>query len=273
MRGLTTSIATMGLVLGLAAFPESAAQDRQESSDPCASMGWANERDSFRHCEVRETTLGASPLTVDAGRNGGIRVEGWDRGDVLVRAVVIAQADSEARARELAAAVQIDTSGQRVQATGPVRMDDEWWSVSFRLQVPRRSDLQLTASNGGVRITGVHGDLRFTTRNGGVRLHEVGGTVRGRTTNGGVQVSLGGERWDGTGLDVETTNGGVTLALPAGYNAQVQTATVNGSIRSEHDMTVQGDLTSRRRLDATLGSGGPLLRLTTKNGGVRLTRR
>ncbi|MFN7979262.1 MAG: hypothetical protein U0P30_14090 [Vicinamibacterales bacterium] len=43
--------------------------------------------------------------------------------------------------------------------------------------------------------------------------------MEGRTTNGGVQVRLGGSRWDGAGLSLETTNGGVTLRVPRDYSA------------------------------------------------------
>ena len=39
-----------------------------------------NNEDRARHCEMREDTIGgANPLDIDAGRNGGIRVRGWDR--------------------------------------------------------------------------------------------------------------------------------------------------------------------------------------------------
>ncbi len=39
------------------------------------------------YCEVREFTIPASSdaLDIDAGGNGGISVEGWDRSEVLVR--------------------------------------------------------------------------------------------------------------------------------------------------------------------------------------------
>ena len=68
--------------------------------------------------------------------------------------------------------------------------------------------------NGGVSIHDVTGNLEFKTVNGGVSLHHVGGYAHGRTTNGGVSIELGGDRWDGQGLDVTTTNGGVSLRVP-----------------------------------------------------------
>jgi hypothetical protein len=243
-------------------------------ADPCSSNRYNDRDDDYRrHCEVRDSTLPAGALNVDAGQNGGIVIEGWDRNEIRVRAVVQGSASTEARARELAGQVQVQAGGGRVYATGPENMRREWWSVSYRINVPRRNDLDLHASNGGITIVGVTGNMRFDTTNGGVRLEDVGGRVNGETRNGGVDVRLKGDRWDGEGLDVETSNGGVSVAIPDGYNAELETRTVNGGLRIDFPITVQGELTSRRGISTTLGSGGPLVRARTTNGGVKITRR
>jgi hypothetical protein len=243
-------------------------------ADPCRDRNGSRDNDDyFNHCEVRESTMGAGALHVDAGQNGGIHVEAWDRNEVRVRAIVQGNARSDARAREIAGQVQIQSGGGRVYATGPDLERREWWSVSYRINVPRKNDLDLNATNGGITINGVHGNLRFDTTNGGVRLNEVGGFVRGETRNGGLNITLAGSRWDGDGLDVETSNGGVNLAIPDGYNAELETRTVNGGLSIDFPVTVQGELSSRRGITTTLGSGGPPVRVRTTNGGVRINRR
>ncbi len=241
-------------------------------ADPCRD---GNDRDDdyYQHCEVRESNLPAGPLNVDAGQNGGVHVEAWDRSEIRVRAIVRGSARSDARAREIANQVQVQAGGGRVTATGPDLDRREWWSVSYRINVPRKNDLDLSATNGGITILGVSGNLRFDTTNGGVRLQDVGGRVNGDTRNGGLNVLLGGSRWDGEGLDVETSNGGVTLSIPEGYNAELETRTVNGGLRIDFPITVQGELTSRRGITTTLGSGGPPVRVRTTNGGVKINRR
>jgi hypothetical protein len=244
-------------------------------ADPCSNRSHYNDRDDdyYQHCEVRDSTLPAGPLNVDAGQNGGISVEGWDRNEIRVRAVVQGSARSEARAREIAGQVQVQAGGGRVYATGPDNDRREWWSVSYRINVPHKSDLDLRASNGGITIVAVTGNMRFDTTNGGVKLQDIGGRVNGETRNGGLDVRLNGSRWDGEGLDVETSNGGVTVAIPDGYNAEFETRTVNGGLRIDFPITVQGELTSRRGISTTLGSGGPLVRARTTNGGVKIIRR
>ena len=241
------------------------------NDNPCRDQGWDDEY--YRTCEVREESMAAGPLTVDAGQNGGIQIEGWDRNEILVRAVVTANARTEAEAKQLASSVQVQVGGGKVSATGPTTERRQWWSVSYRINVPRKNDLDLNAHNGGVSITGVSGTIRFDTTNGGVRLNDLAGDVRGGTRNGGLNVSLSGDRWDGPGLDVETSNGGVNLYIPEGYNADLTTRTVNGGFRSDFPMTIQGELSPRQGISTTLGSGGPPVRVRTTNGGLRINRK
>ena len=70
---------------------------------------------------------------------------------------------------------------------------------------------------------------------------------------------------------METSNGGVTVDIPQNYNAEFETRTVNGGLNIDFPITVQGELTSRRGITTTLGSGGPPVRVRTTNGGVRVT--
>ena len=259
-----TALFGIAAVLSLAA-PAALAQDQDD--DWCdrnhdGDRGWA--------CEVREFTLSAGDLLrVDASPNGGIRVEGWDRNEVLVRARVSAHADSDGDARDIVSRITVTTDG-RIDSDGPRTGRDESWSVSYHVFAPRNSDLSLSTTNGGIGIENVAGDIDFRTTNGGVKLDAVAGDVRGHTTNGGLDIRLSGSEWQGGGLDVTTTNGGVRLAIPEGYNARLETGTTNGGLRFDFPVTVQGRLD--RELTVDLGSGGRLIRAKTTNGGVVVRR-
>ena len=230
-----------------------------------------NDDDGERYCEVREATLAAdrSIIDVDASPNGGVRVEGWDRDEILVRAKVMTRARSESDAREMAQKVELDL-GRSIHAEGPKTGKNEGWWVSYRVFVPRRSNLKLESVNGGISISEVSGEIDFRTTNGGVVLDALAGDVNGSTTNGGVKIELTGNGWDGSGLDVRTTNGGVKLAIPDGYNAELESGTVNGGFRIEFPITVQGRID--RRIEAVLGDGGKKIRVHTTNGGVVVER-
>ena len=107
------------LTLALAATAATGlAQPRNQPSIDCRD-GVYRDRDREVYCLNREETFaGSGLLDVDASRNGGIRVRGWDRNDIRLVARIVAYGESESRARALAEAVRIET-GPRVRATGP----------------------------------------------------------------------------------------------------------------------------------------------------------
>ena len=233
--------------------------------------GQRGDRRLAAFCEMREQTLpAAARLAVDGGQNGGLTVKGWSRGDVLVRARVQAQAETEAGARALAGQVRIETPSGQVRASGPLSQGREHWSVTYEIFVPQRTGLSLQAHNGGVSISDVRGDIDFETTNGGVTLTRLAGNVRGHTTNGGVRVDLEGDHWDGPGLDARTTNGGVKIVVPDRYSAQFEAETVHGGVHFGFPAAVQKR--ANQRVSVQLGSGGATVRAVTTNGGVSIDR-
>jgi len=244
-------------------------KDKDKASMDCRD-DWHGER-LASHCEIKEQTLpGAGAVSVDGRKNGGVSVKGWDRNEILVRARIQTSAPSQAEADALAQQITIETAGAKIFASGPETRRDYFWSVSYEVFVPRRTDLSLVAHNGGISISDVQGRLEFTAVNGGVALRRVGGTVHGGTTNGGLSIELTGDRWDGEELDVKTTNGGISMSVPENYSAHLETGTVNGNLSVDFPVTVQGRIT--RELAVNLGSGGPTVRAMTTNGGVRIKR-
>ena len=273
---MTRSAYVRGIGVGMAALlllgGPLAAQRRAAGNDWCADEHWGDDRAGF--CEVREYSVPASggTLTVDASPNGGISVEGSSRGDIVVQARVVATAATEEEAKSIASRVQVVATAVRVDADGPRGLGRrEGWHVSYRLAVPTRTPLTLTTTNGGIAVNAVDSRVELRTTNGGVKLSRMAGDVEGHTTNGGIEVDLEGSTWNGAGLDLQTTNGGVRLAIPAQYNAHLETGTRNGNIRLDFPVTFQGTLGQSFSTD--LGSGGPTLRVRTSNGGVRITKK
>ena len=226
--------------------------------------------DRAHFCELRNITLRPeSRISVDGHENGGVAFSGWDRNEVKVVAMIQTNADDDSQAEALAKAIRITSNGGRISAEGPSSRGRAWWSVSYEILVPRRSNLEAITQNGGVSAEDVEGELDFQATNGGIRVVNVGGDVRGETANGGVSASLSGTSWRGKGLDLRTMNGGVSLTIPRGYNARLETGTTNGGMRVDFPITVQGMI--GRRIQTQLGTGGPLVRAVTTNGGVRIS--
>jgi DUF4097 and DUF4098 domain-containing protein YvlB len=250
-------------------FGQTKADNKNKNREFCSSDNYSSDgRVSFR--EVREMTIPATSLvSVNGDRNGGIRVIGSERADVLVRACVQAWGTSDEAAKASASAIKI--------ATSPVvkaeNASDDNWSVSYEVLVPRNTNLKLNAHNGGISIAGVEGTMEFETTNGGVNLSEVAGDVKGRTTNGGVNVVLSGNSWRGSGLDVTTSNGGVHLTIPETFAAHVETGTVNGGFKSDiAALNVERSERSRSmRISTDLNGGGAPVRVITTNGGIKIS--
>jgi len=240
----------------------------------CADARGGNRNDQFT-CDVREESLGSVPsLDIDTGGNGGITVRGTGGSAPRLRFRVIARGRSDADAQDIARQIDISSSDGRVRVRGPRTNGREGWSVDVEVETPRDLPLTLVTANGGIDIQDVTGRTRFETVNGGVSLSNVSGDVRGRTVNGGLNVRLDGPRWEGPGLEVETTNGGVRMTLPDGYNAELTAETTNGGLDVDFPITVQGRISSvNHRISTTLGSGGPRLQVRTVNGGVTIARR
>jgi DUF4097 and DUF4098 domain-containing protein YvlB len=265
--GSLTGAALTVCLLSVSALAQQ--RDSQERAMTC-NDNW-NDRPS--HCEIKEQTLAATGgvINVDGGKNGGVSVKGWERAEIFVRARIQTHGESDAEAKDLATQIRIETGGAQIRAEGPSTRDRQNWSVSFEVFVPRHSNLSLKTVNGGIGISDVRGRIEFTALNGGVSLKRLAGSVQGQTTNGGLSVDLAGDRWDGEGLDVKTTNGGVTLLVPENYSARLETGTVNGGLNLGFPVTAQGRL--NKELSVDLGSGGATLRVVTTNGGVSLKRK
>ncbi len=245
-------------------------EDRAERWRDYCERGWNNDRARF--CELRTYTISpATRISVDGGDNGGVAFIGENRRDVRIVARVQASADDDATAREIARQIRVFTEGGKIRSEGPSNRSHTSWSVSYDVYVPNQTNLEAITENGGISAKDVRGEMNFEATNGGIHLSDVAGSVRARTTNGGVVANLSGTTWQGQGLDLQTTNGGATVYVPRGYNAQLETGTTNGGMRVDFPITVRGSLT--RHLSTQLGSGGPRVRVVTTNGGVHIAER
>jgi hypothetical protein len=271
LRLLTVLPLAAAVLLPVAA----AAQDRDRDRDGdwvgrCERWNGDSDRENF--CEERVVRI-ATPrlLEVDGHQNGGVSVRAWDGSGVEVRERIQAWAPSRGEAQQLARQVRVTTDGGRIRSDGPETGRGRGYSVSYLILVPRRMDLNVETRNGPVGVEGVTGRMQLTAVNGPVSLRDVGGDVRARAQNGPLSVSLTGSRWNGAGLDAETTNGPVTLTLPSGYAATLTTGTVNGPMNVDFPVTVQGRFP--RQFTTELGGGGAPIRVVTTNGPVNVRRR
>jgi len=268
---IVLALLTIFAVTGIAEAQMRDNRDKQLNCD-------ATYRDRARSCEVRETALGPSgKLEIEPGHNGGIIVKGWSQTSVLVRARVEVWAGTDSDAQRLASQIRVDTPGGVIRATGPDTNaffsgnQGEGWAVSLEVFAPWSTDLKLDSHNGGITVSDIRGRIEFQAHNGGVNLARLAGDVSGETHNGAIQMELQGNSWDGRQLDLSSYNGAVTLSMPASFSAALETHSSRGRVSSDFPINLTGriDLSD---MHFNIGSGGPLIKISTHNGGIRLRR-
>lgn len=144
-------------------------------------------------------------------------------------------------------------------------------SVEFRVRVPKGVKVGAHSVNGEVRVEDVAAEVDAESVNGSVIVSTLGGPVNARTVNGSVRASMG--KFDhNSDLRFSSVNGSVIAEFANEINAEVDLSTVNGRFLTDFPVTISGRI-DPRRLRATLGKGGPRIRLSTVNGNVELRKR
>ena len=106
------------LFTGVVVTPAQGQNWSRDQDHELCDRQWRGDRE--RYCEVREITISARDLvSVDAGTNGGIRVEGWDRNEIRLTAKVQAWAYDEDDARDLVSEIRVDLDGRVIRPRGP----------------------------------------------------------------------------------------------------------------------------------------------------------
>jgi len=138
--------------------------------------------------------------------------------------------------------------------------------VDFTVQIPAGVGAAFANVNGGIRAEGLQSRVRAATVNGSVRI-ETTEPAEAKTVNGSIVARM--RPRPGGDLDFASVNGSIRVEIPADANARVEAATVNGSISSDFPVTIRGRWIGRR-LQGTIGNGGPDIEMATVNGSISL---
>jgi Putative adhesin len=126
-------------------------------------------------------------------------------------------------------------------------------------------------SNGRVTAEGVRGSLQIATSNGSIHASvvkpEPHRPIKLQTSNGGIDLSM--DSLADNEIRASTSNSGITVKLPSMAAAHIHAHTSHSSIHTDFEMKrEEGD--GKNSLDGIIGSGGPMVELTSSNGSIRL---
>lgn len=199
--------------------------------------------------------------------NGTVRIEGWDRNEVEIRAIKTTP-DRQSLLDEVAIDVEAKPDAVTVSTRYPQEEGLEV-AVDYVVHLPRGAQLQhVNDINGTVRIFRSESVGELHTVNGNIEVYESSGDVHAHTTNGNVYVELKHPA-DARGAFAETTNGSVFLAIPADLSAQLEARCMNGRFSSELPIAMLGSV-QPRTIHGQLGHGGAPIHLSTINGAIRV---
>lgn len=141
--------------------------------------------------------------------------------------------------------------------------------VNFTVRVPRGVRFVGRTVLGEVRATSLGGDVEAFTVNGDVRL-DTAGHVRAVSMTGSIVASLK-QAALARPLELRTVNGDITVALPAGANANLLAETSYGRITTDFPLDVRRGPAQRSAAGA-VGRGGSDVMLKTVFGSIRVRR-
>ena len=271
VAGRVTRRAAGSALVALALLPVSmaTAQDRDQQTD--RSFAWSGTIPAGKRILIKNINGGVEVERSTSGRVEVTAEKKWRRGDPSwVRIEQTKIGDDVLICGLWGDNARCDENGIHSNNNNNRNNRDNDVNVHFVVRVPDGVKVDISTVNGGLQVSGVTTEVRARTVNGSITARSAGGPVRAETVNGSINVSMGsvGTAED---LEYETTNGSVTISLPANFGAQLELSTVNGHVSTDFPITVSGSL-SNRRIRGTVGDGKTRLRASTVNGSVNLRR-
>lgn len=214
----------------------------------------------------RTFTVGDECVVVIETTSGDIQVHGWDREEVAVP-------DPEDDVR-----IFRDGNGLTVRASAG-------GSADLLVRVPHHCDLTVRTASGDLDVRDIAGRVSVQTMSGDLQARGLRGMVRVSSVSGDVILShsrllglsadtVSGDLVIEASLDAEgdyhvrSVSGDLVLAIPEAQGLNILSSTLSGGFHS--DLPHEVDRRGWGKLEARVNGGGPLLRVHTASGDIRV---
>jgi hypothetical protein len=227
--------------------------------------------------------------------NGSVEFVGQDdkSADVEITSVLQASGHDEEAAKAALDEMEVTIEGKDQETCkigwrwkSPPQAD---WSgsVQFKIQAPKKVNVDCDVANGGLTVNNLSGAIRLKSQNGKIDADTGGESLDARAANGSIDA-----KYSGPQVQLHTQNG--TIAADLSHTAAVagdigiQNGTVNVTIGDDTSCkltatTVHGRvsfpgqkhgwlkrLSRSHSLHETLGNGGGTLTLSVQNGSIKV---
>jgi hypothetical protein len=244
---MSLGAALLGVALLVAPAPGSAQTrthnlniNTQGDAESCAGLKVTSDGQVAQSADKFTLQRSEAPtLELNAADRGVIKVRGWNQAAYSVEACKVAVAEDQGSAERTLSAISVSRSAGRFSFSGPPG-DGSNWQVYFIVHAPANASLDLEAKNGPISVANVNGSIKARaingplsikdcsgsvdaqTRNGPIAFAGEGGEVSLHADNGPISVKVSKEIWNGSLLDARTSNGPLSLVLPAAFRSGVR---------------------------------------------------
>jgi len=211
--------------------------------------------------------------------NGSIVLEAWDRNEVRLEALKIA--DSRETLAEVDIKVDSRPDSLSIKAdygNWNNNRDGNWkntrkMEVQFRLSVPRTAVLnEIETVNGSVTVSNFTNFTKISAVNGNVSASNLRGAAELSTVNGEVVADFD-ELANNSRISLNTVNGSVHLVIPSDANATIKADSLNGNIINAFGLPGRKRKYVGRDLHGRIGGGQVPIKLNSVNGQLVIARR
>src|SRR5438552_13730212 len=259
----------------LVSTPLSAQKEKQSNQPPTPALTRMTPRhENFRLAYGGSVTIVGAPA-------GSITIEGWQRNEVDVNAEIELHGGTTQDLDRLAAVntfvTDDDTNHIRILTTGthdrnfmksvakdfPKALIGLPWKIDYYIKVPALTDLEISAGNGPITLSGVEGTIRLNAFESNANLSLTGGLVATTIQSGRVNVTVPTRGWHGLGAEIRLASGALKVELAPRFSGDINAEVLrNGEIKNSFP-----NLEPRERNSI----GAHLLRARAGSGGATLT--
>ena len=199
--------------------------------------------------------------------------------------VTVRTAGGSIRVADMAGILELRTSGGSIEAgdiDGTVQAGTSGGSIRVRGATGR---VDATTSGGGIHLGRTTGPVRATTSGGSIKVESASARVEARTSGGSIRIEQASAEVDAQtsggsirvryvstpagDSDLRTTGGGIRVELDDPVAVELDARAVGGGVQANVPVTTEGRI-SRDTLHGTIRGGGPLLKVRTTGGGIRI---
>jgi len=169
--------------------------------------------------------------------------------------------------RSLEGDANAETSGGHIEVTdlqGNLTAETSGGHISVK---KISGNARVETSGGHIEADGVDGNLSAETSGGNIEISGAKGRVDADTSGGHVEVSFA--KGNAHGGKIESSGGGITVAIDPNVDLAIDASTSGGSVRTDVPVKIVGKVNGSS-IKGTLGKGGETLYVHTSGGSVSI---